>query len=172
MKRTAAGDSVWPDRQAIEISRPAKAGFERVQADPGILRLDAQQRQYGDTHARAHHRGHRAVVVGSEHIVGFDAHGPQSGLVELLAGVGVLADQRLPTHDGDRNGSGRELAGAGDEPERVVEEVPGVERVVDVAHHEAEIEVAVRKAIVEDRVVVALERDDVEVRQFLANRRR
>ena len=81
----------------------------------------------------------------------------------------MLADQRLPTHDHDRNGARRVLAGAGDEPERVAEEVPGVEGVADVAHHEAEIEVAVGEAIVEDGVVVALERDDVEIRQLVAN---
>ena len=81
----------------------------------------------------------------------------------------MLADQRLVDQRTDRHGALGELAGSGEEPERVVEQVPGVEARGHVADDETEVEFACSELLVEYVVVVALDGDDLQVRQFLAH---
>ena len=95
MSCSAIGESVRPDRHAIEIVRGSQLGLGGVDRDAVLERIDAQRRHVGHAHPGPHHRRHRAVVVRAEHVVGHDPDLAQPHLARQLARVGVLADRRL-----------------------------------------------------------------------------
>ena len=163
-KCSAAGASVRPARQAIEISRAGIGGISGMQGDALVLRLGAQHGHHGDAHPDADHGRDRTVVVRPEHVGGVEADRAEPGLVDELARVLVLTDQGLVCEVGDRHVAGRELRRPGQEDERVGEEMARLELLADVADEEAHVELTDRQPFREIDVDVALEHGDLEVR--------